>query len=652
MGAFGDMLAFGDFRIPKNTTTKHLSEVGEVDKHSKYVYGSRKEMFNSGVAVNEMELAEVPERYDTPMQQIDDLQSYNKTRADNRKVSLATARKLKDTYTRSLPEDIYALMLVSPTEKDYISYMREMYPNSSTSKDSYVPPFNYIPNIENAKKVERTVNQLTFNYFSIQNEDHFRHILMMEESLGAANAERMYELMVEQGDEYDRLLVDLYGNIKSETLFDVEYVVPKMSHYFFSYEEATGKSRKNIKGWKDPNERYLLKTDSYVSAATFVKWKRQQDFVAEISQLYADIDYYNLPEYKHIPKEEMAEIVLLALEKAHIPRPTNIEYSRGFTLKWKISPLGMHRRSQWVEVQERIYKELQKFGADNAVTKDVVRLSRLVGSIHSGTGERVYGHIYSRDAYNFENLFEHLLPERWEEILKSREFAKKLAKQYKSTTGKSKAQKRVSLDGELTARHIRHNYKHIHYLRAVAELVDVRGGNLTGYREIIVFLVRYWQLCLTGNKIKAMNKAKDFYHAMNVEGIYTWDEMEKLSRSAETAWSKWKKDSSKGYNYKVSTLIDLLDITEDEQRKVHYLRSKEIQKERKRDNDREKRPERYQKELEQKGKLTNAQRIELNVETLRKEIAASPSISVRQLAENTGISKSTISRLITKYALK
>ncbi|UBM53210.1 MarR family transcriptional regulator [Bacillus sp. CRB-7] len=306
-----------------------------------------------------------------------------------------------------------------------------------------------------------------------------------------------------------------------------------------------------------------------------------------------------------------------------------------------------------VELQEEIFKVLKPFGADYKVTKDIVRLSRQVGSYHSGTNKMVYGIRYSDDRYNFENLFETMLPERWKQILQTREIAKELAKKkYELIKGgkakDTKKTEKVVLDDGLTPKHVAQNYKHIHYIRALEELIAHREGSMTGYREFSVFLYRYWWLCLTGSKLKALNKAKNLFFAMNIEGAYTWSEVEQLTISAERAWEKWTKDAYKGYNYKPETLIKELGITKEEQYHVHYLRSEEVQKERKKVMDREKKKENYQKELEKTGKLSREEQKALRIEQIKSFLNDNPNATQREIAKGTGISQSAIQRLLVE----
>lgn len=624
---------------------RELKEFGEIESQSKSRYGSRKEMYQSGKSLSEMVFLDKPKQYRSGNKQIEDLQSYNKNRSDKRRVYIATAQKKEVPVTIKLDRITFDIMLNAKDEKDYYEQIKksDFYANVPW-EDFKCPP--YIKGLSEQQVKEIREGYLLLDVFAIDNEEHMEYLLerLDDDLFGSLIGDYNYERLIKNGNSKDRKLAKKYGEIREYTIYEIETTQEKMPHWFSTYEKAI----------KETSRRYHGENDCYVAAATLIEFKRQQRVIAEISQLYVDIDYYNVDAYKHMKPMEVIELCEKDLEEAGIPKFTNAEISRGFNLKWKMSPIGYHRRGQWLELQERIYEVLEKYGADYSVTTDAVRLSRLVGSKHSKTGKMIYGIKFSDDRYNFEKFFETVLPERWEQILKSREKAKELAnKKYQLIQGGKAEEKpnkgeNVVLDNTITPLHIKQNYKHIHYIRALEELVGYREGMMTGHREVSVFLYRYWWLCLTGNKLKALNKAKDLYFAMNIEGVYSWDEMVRLTASAETAWESWKKNASKGYNYKPKTLINLLKITKEEQYHVHYLRSKEVREDRNRENTRNKmesiRREQGVRTAAEYNDERKASKEHL-LDMLRRHLERNPKAKRKDLAELLGVSGPRITQL-------
>ena len=82
-------------------------------------------------------------------------------------------------------------------------------------------------------------------------------------------------------------------------------------------------------------------------------------------------------------------------------------------------------------------------------------------------------------------------------------------------------------------------------------------------------------------------------------------EVIRATRSAETEY----KDQNKNYKYKNETLINLLEVTEEEQKEMKTIISDEEYKIRKRLRDREYQKKKYDESLKIEGKLTEKEKI-------------------------------------------
>lgn len=107
----------------------------------------------------------------------------------------------------------------------------------------------------------------------------------------------------------------------------------------------------------------------------------------------------------------------------------------------------------------------------------------------------------------------------------------------------------------------------------LVKLVELRNYEVTGYRETICFLYRYWICCYTNDPTEALNQTMTF----NLQFIdpLSLKEVEKATISAEKAWkAKNNEEANKiaiekgypgaGYNISNNKLIDWLQITDDE----------------------------------------------------------------------------------------
>ncbi len=110
-------------------------------------------------------------------------------------------------------------------------------------------------------------------------------------------------------------------------------------------------------------------------------------------------------------------------------------------------------------------------------------------------------------------------------------------------------------------------------------------------------------------------------------------------RRATKSAEKCFKDSNKEYRYKNDTLINILEITEDEQLYMSTIISKYEYKRRKRIRDREYQQQKYKEVLKSKGQLTKAEQLEeirKKIKSLREQGFKNKDICIElDLAEST-----------------
>ena len=121
--------------------------------------------------------------------------------------------------------------------------------------------------------------------------------------------------------------------------------------------------------------------------------------------------------------------------------------------------------------------------------------------------------------------------------------------------------------------------------------------------------------------------------------IYPLSEKEvvRATKSAEKVYQ----DKNKDYKYKNETLIELLDISEEEQMQLQTIISKGEYKRR----DREYQKNKYYKELKSSGKLTKQEelhQLRAKIKTLKNQ-----GFKNKQIAQELGINIKTLERHIT-----
>ncbi len=341
--------------------------------------------------------------------------------------------------------------------------------------------------------------------------------------------------------------------------------------------------------------------DIYISMNTFYKTYRRIDCLKELRACYIDLDIYNTKFTK--------EQVMMNLEENYynqsIPIPNFVmDSGRGLYLIWLINTVPSKALPLWKAIEEYLYKELKDFGADRKAL-DPTRILRVEGSINSKSNTMVKILDENDYIYDLREIQKNFLPEL-----------------QPSKNKKGRPKKTVYIHRERSLYQAR--------LNDLITICKLREYDLRGHRELILFLYRYYLCYFTEDTEKALQDTLE----LNSEFIVPLREKEVISatRSAERVYL----EQDKQYKYKNETLIELLDITEQEQMKLSIIFSKEEYKRR----DREYQKKKYQEKLKKEGKITKQEELKIlrkKIKTLRakgllnKEISEQMNIPIKSL---------------------
>ena len=318
--------------------------------------------------------------------------------------------------------------------------------------------------------------------------------------------------------------------------------------------------------------------DTWLSQGEFLLPNRRVVNLARIGLQFCDLDYYRIPEQAGRSPEEMAATVRwFCQEELYLPVPSLIVASgQGLQLKWLLdNPLPKQALPRWNAVQREIVDRLAIIGAD-PLAKDASRYLRLVDTLNTKNNQvcRVIDVEMADDGqplkYNFEWLCEQLLPEaRWD--VESRKQARqKRRKQFQLLPG-------GNTDGLRKPNGCQLAWDRLNDLRKLAEL---RGG----YREGERMLHLFWQLnflLLSGatHSSQMWHEAAELARQIDKGWGYHAPELGTLYRKAK-AYNAGEKVEFNGKEYPPlytpwnSRLIDLFQITDDEQKLLRTIISK------------------------------------------------------------------------------
>lgn len=373
--------------------------------------------------------------------------------------------------------------------------------------------------------------------------------------------------------------------------------------------------------------------DVYVSQATFESPCRRVVNLKEIQVAFLDIDSYKLAWGQHRSPEEIAQSFLGLCDMESIPRPSLIVFSgRGLQAKWLFEkPIPRQALPRWNALERVLVEKMQQYGADSQA-RDASRVLRLVNTYNSKSGQKCRVVFLNRNAaggierYGFDELANVILP-----------FDRPQKQKKAPSQGKEKRAGQHSGFGLETL--------HWSFLEDMRTLLRIRGGIEEGMRNR--FLMQMLSYLALSNQVTL----KDFYReaqflAQKLDPTWTYH-----SKDFSTVYAKFKahiegvrvnwngQEKTPLYTPKAETLIEWFQITEEEQRQLKVILSKELRKER---NTEKNRRWRGGGSMEEYNKR-RAQSRDFNAESVKR--LSEQGLSQRAIAEKLSVSRA----LVQKY---
>ena len=395
-----------------------------------------------------------------------------------------------------------------------------------------------------------------------------------------------------------------------------------------------------------------LDGETYISQAEFAQPNRRAVNLLRIGLLFADLDCYTLT-----PALALSTL-LGTCDDNNIPHPSIVIFSgRGLQAKWLLEkPITRQLLLWWNGVQAALSKTFCNLGADGQA-RDVSRVFRLVGTTNLKSNERVVVlHVTNDETqqpkrYCFEYMAEVLMPNSRDFIAYNDhpytlEEQDAIAKRREAREAKAQGKPSLILiQGTKTTglRKFSGNQLAWDRLEDIRTLTAMRGGVRQGQSMSTLFWTLNF-LLLSG----ATHSSTMYYEAIALAKEFGFkDENRKSELSTLYAKAKefnaGKKTKFEGKEYpalytpKNSTLINIFNITDDEQRQLKTIISKDMARERDRERDRARR--------RAAGTVTREEYLSVNSEKRLMALKMSKEgQSNRTIAKELGINKSTVGR--------
>lgn len=384
----------------------------------------------------------------------------------------------------------------------------------------------------------------------------------------------------------------------------------------------------NINGLREIVEEVKDKEDFFITPNTFYKPQRQVNNIRQFRALFIDID--NCEGDKHFIAYKLFELA----EKNIIPSPTMIvDSGRGIHVYWRIKNAPYGALYTWQELQDYFYTQLKPLGADLRAT-DGARVLRLPNTINSRNKAKC------RVMWQDDNL-EYSMYDLREEYLYDK---------YKKTIANiNKTNRKIVQNAFFNSYSL-----HIARSEDLETLVKLRNGKMNGSRNMALHCYAYWKGIYIRDIDELTEMVEEFNNSFTKplkdsevravlrcipKAINKFLDYEQGIRSGlNKRVTKGMKDKG-GYWYKNETLIERLEITEQEQRELKTIIGTTEKYER--NNQRRNKARRNEEGLTQRQQ---AKRERLNsILKLKKE-----GFNQSKIAEKLGITRQAVSKLLSE----
>ena len=316
-----------------------------------------------------------------------------------------------------------------------------------------------------------------------------------------------------------------------------------------------------------------LGVNTYLSQARFRGWRRTQ-LLSSVNAVWLDIDHYKAG---HRWSDAQALCALLrACDEGDpaVPAPSYVLASgRGLAAVWLVDVLAREALPRWQALEVALVERFDGLGVDRAA-RDVTRVLRLAGTIHTGSERLVrclYPEVGTPRRHGFDELCRLLLPYARPE--RSRAASKRKGRPAEPVRTRPSAVRLVRLGG-------RESRLWADRLADLDVLLEQRwfGGLPPGQRDpwmLIAGAALSWMIPPSAARREARMLAiraigGDWGERQVDARLGTvLQRAEAAGRGEVVSWQGMDVDPR--YRYRNATIIDLLQITLDEQRKMRTL---------------------------------------------------------------------------------
>lgn len=290
----------------------------------------------------------------------------------------------------------------------------------------------------------------------------------------------------------------------------------------------------------------------YMSVADYVRMKRISDNLYGVSSIILDLDTYHSV-YEYDTDEGMWQEMRTVIDRIGIEPNMYINSGHGRYLVYSFNNINLsvpEMRKLYQETVKKLIFQFKEFGAD-AKCSDITRVFRIPGNINPKTGKKAYVVECSEKRVTLSELATAVGICKGKTVSeKKRKSEQRKFEMYYPSLGKSRYTKvNVQRDEDFNT------------------LLELRNYDMEGYRNILFHLmsVNCFYLGMDEDSIR------DYLNEVNRSLVAPYDSLDVVIRYAKHNYERYEEDYEGAVKYTNRRIVELLDISEEEQEHMKQL---------------------------------------------------------------------------------
>ena len=331
----------------------------------------------------------------------------------------------------------------------------------------------------------------------------------------------------------------------------------------------------------------------YMSVADYLRVKRESDNLYGVSSIILDLDTYHSV-YEYDSDSEIFQAMRPVIDRIGIEPHMYVNSGHGRYLVFSFNNINLSvpsMRKLYQETVKKLIYQFKEFGADSKCS-DITRVFRIPGNINPKTGERAYIIEHFENRVTLSELAAAVGICKGETVSdKKKKSRQRKFEMYYPSLDKSRYTKvNVQRDEDFNT------------------LLELRDYSIEGYRNILFHLMSVNCFYLGMDE----DSVRDYLNEINRSLAAPYDSLDAVIRYAKHNHERYEEDYEGAVKYTNRRIVELLDITGEEQEHMKQLiGQKEADKRAEESNKKS-----IVRQMEKKRKDTMAKRCDLQEEML------------------------------------